>query len=215
MCTFTKTVSHVHCLCVHNKRKKLLKKTFNFHLMGYAQVTWPQIGYIIRSRTTYQSCPNQIEKIGFFLCVHTAQKNEIYVTHIDKRNWILVCQVPWTCIPSQHDPLFWSFASLQPPLIGYRFPPSTFFALLVNKCLHSGLHQMSRRDFRNCSAEFLEFVRCGYGGNGLGQFVPCVCPVKAPEPCVYMRMPFEGYWVTLLSWEARHHGLCPYTQWFH
>lgn len=85
--TFTKTVSHVRCLCVHNKRKKLLKKPFNSHLIGYAQVTWPQIGHIIRSRTTYQSCPNQIEKIGFFFFFgsHCSEKWDLCHTYRQKK----------------------------------------------------------------------------------------------------------------------------------
>lgn len=83
--TFTKTVSHVHLLCVHiKKEKKGLKKLFNSNLMGHARVKLPWTGHIIGSRTTYQSCPNQIEKIGFFLCSHCSEKMRS-MSHIDKR----------------------------------------------------------------------------------------------------------------------------------
>ncbi len=133
--------------------------------MVHARVTWPWIEHIIGSRTTYQSRPNRIEKIGFFLFTLLWKMRS--VSHIDKINWILGCQMLCTCIPSQCDPLFWSFAWLYPPLIGCGFPPSLFFALLVRRCLHS-------EELLVIAPLGLEFVRCGDGGNGRGQFAPCV-----------------------------------------
>ncbi len=78
------------------------------------------------------------------VCVHTMLWKMRSVSHIDQINWILGCQILWTCIPSQYDPIFWSFTSLHPPLIGCGFPPSPSFALLVRNCLHFG----------NCSTGF-------------------------------------------------------------
>lgn len=128
--TFTKTsLSHVHHLCVHNKRKKGVKETIQFpsdgSCSGQIAMDWTHN----RIKDHISKLPKSDWKDWIFLCSHCSEK--LYHTYVTHRQKKLDFGLPSAMdLYSQYDPLFWPFDSLQPPLIGYCFPPS-IFALLV------------------------------------------------------------------------------------
>lgn len=122
MCMFMKPVSHMNCLCVHDKRQKwhTIQYPSNGSHSGHVAMDW-----------THNWIKDHISKLlksdwkDWIFHVHTAQKMRS-VTHKQKK-WDFESPGAINLYSSQYDSLFWSFASLHPPLIGYRFPPSPIF----------------------------------------------------------------------------------------